>query len=489
MTDPEHQANDSPPRPQASGDQREIAPPKVKRTTVWWIVSIVFHVMAISAIVYFTPLRKWLWPETQKVAEERIDQSDVDSAVEALFELYTTRMVDHNTKLHEILVEMHRLKGVKFTELQRVDKDRDWVVLVDHKPAEKPVPGKPEVVDKDIPELYVLARQGEEDIVEEFENIRAYELSQIQQLPLSKAISVTELAIPDRPEINAHNFRREIYRMEDGTYDALKREMNRVHVETSKMVSACQRLLDLAKGVAGEDTSASAIQWDMEGTPVTTGSGGVDESGRPYQGPVLLPHEIFAQKGESFSLDIDADLRFGNKLGPDGKQGGWMSINSWWTIGPFSHPGRARPEDLDRVYPPEATIDLDAQYIGKGGRRLEWKYLQTNYDRIQPFVRDTGRYCIWYFYTEIYSEKDQTLLVSFGSDDYSVAWLAWPGEQKGRVIRRSGKTPQPWRRFGPDCFRTVTFKKGYNRMLIKLENAGGTTGFSVLINLDPAMVP
>jgi hypothetical protein len=92
---------------------------------------------------------------------------------------------------------------------------------------------------------------------------------------------------------------------------------------------------------------------------------------------------------------------------------------------------------------------------------------------IAPHV--ATNYAVWYAYSEIYADRPQDRWVAFGSDDYSKAWL------NGEMVWTSGKTPHKWI---PDRgFRKLHFRQGYNPLLVRLENAGGTTGFSVVFYL------
>jgi hypothetical protein len=129
---------------------------------------------------------------------------------------------------------------------------------------------------------------------------------------------------------------------------------------------------------------------------------------------------------------------------------------------------------MDKKFPPESVIDLDATYVGKNNAKLEWEYTQARpYWPVGPRVADS--YAIWYAFTEVYSEKDQTKVCLFGSDDYSKVWV------NGELVYTSGKDPHHWI---PDRgFQKVFLRKGVNPILLKLENAGGTTGFSMCIFL------
>ena len=156
------------------------------------------------------------------------------------------------------------------------------------------------------------------------------------------------------------------------------------------------------------------------------------------------------------------------------EQSEWMFIDTWYIMGPFPNPDR---ENLDRKFPPEsgieAGVDLDASYIGADGRTVKWQFRKSLDIPVVPHAPQD--FAIWYGYTEIYSDRDQERWCIFGSDDYGKAWM------NGELIYASGKTPHPWI---PDrAYRKIQFKKGYNPVLFKLENAWGRTGFSICIFL------
>jgi hypothetical protein len=96
---------------------------------------------------------------------------------------------------------------------------------------------------------------------------------------------------------------------------------------------------------------------------------------------------------------------------------------------------------------------------------------------VVPHVPDN--YMIYYGYTEIYSDHEQDRWCIFGSDDYGKAWLMGANRDEDELIYASGKTPHPWI---PDrAYKKVRFRKGYNPILFKLENAWGRTGYSMCV--------
>jgi hypothetical protein len=441
-----------------------------RKTTGWWITSVALHLAILCGIAWFTPLRDLVFKHSVEEEQREASPERLASAVRSLHELYGRRLRDAVDQLHRLQTELHGLERKRLARLQSEEK-----ALADAAPEALTPEPVGNLAGVPVAELYAAARGREAEFVRDLSRVRAYELTSIQQIPLSRALNATVLAPPERPELDRAALEAPITSAMDGRLAALKRELVLATQEARNMVVACERMLGLAKGVLGEDGEVGILQWEMaEATPTGSGESQYDE-GKPYIGPTLLPNEIYPGQQNL----LNARPAFGNKLSGLGEQADWLSISRWYIIGPFTHPGRDRPEDLDKKYPPESVLDLDAAYVGKGGRTLRWEYRQTGFVRVEPFGNQIDRYSIWYGYTEIFSERDQTLWVAFGSDDYSVAWM------EGKVVWQSGKTPQPWVPFAPNAFRQVHFKQGINRMLFKLENAGGTTGFSVIVGTDP----
>lgn len=464
---------------------------RLKPTTVFWIIAALLHVAAFWALV-FPAIHKMVFQPDQAPVQAEADPDRLASARQSLLDLYMRRLRETREKLAGVQKKLDEVKSRQLASLRQsdpalVDLDAtrlaglgspstDKVAVIEHLRQRASASQSP------IVPLYHEARIAEVGIVSTFESIRALQLAANQQLALSRAVAVTLTALPNREDLSEHRLTQRITSALDGRLKGLKAELVIADQESRNMLAMSERLLDLANGIIGDSANMGEIMWDVAGASAKGGGDVPFDEGKPYIGPVLLPSEMFAGVENTFS----ATPTFGRKLMPTDAASEWMSVDTWWMIGPFSHPGRSRPEDLDRVYPPENSLDLDAVYVGKTGadqrsRNLHWKYRQTHYVRVEPFAEDIDRYAIWYAYTEIYSDRDQKLWVAFGSDDYSVAWMAGPEDAKGKVVYKSPTTPQPWVPFAAHGFRQVEFKRGFNRLLVKLENAGGTTGFSVII--------
>jgi hypothetical protein len=185
-----------------------------------------------------------------------------------------------------------------------------------------------------------------------------------------------------------------------------------------------------------------------------------------------------------------ARIALGNTI-TAGAPADWVSLDRWYVVGPFGHPGPGRRlEDLDRKCPPETQSGLDWVSIGKGGRQVRWKYRRTGQNFrekglcIEPFTADLSEYAIYYFWAEFYSDADRQVLATFAADDWGKAWL------NGREVYRAPPDPQPCIPFAEGSFRVLDLKKGVNQVLFKLENVRGATGFSTVLmtRTDPDLI-
>ncbi|MFC7337564.1 hypothetical protein ACFQY0_10280 [Haloferula chungangensis] len=151
----------------------------------------------------------------------------------------------------------------------------------------------------------------------------------------------------------------------------------------------------------------------------------------------------------------------------------WFHVNQWYILGPYDNRGRM---NLQRVYPPESAIDLDAEYLGKNGARLTWTYDSFVEEMVAPSA-GWGEYTIYYGFTELFFEEDADRWIAVGSDDRSDLWI------NDMPVWRSSNQLKRWSI--DEGFRKVHFKKGRNKVVFRLENGWHNLGFSLLINAKP----
>ncbi len=163
---------------------------------------------------------------------------------------------------------------------------------------------------------------------------------------------------------------------------------------------------------------------------------------------------------------------YGRKLNRHGKPVKWFYIHSWYIIGPFPNEKR---RNVEKSFPPESIVDLDANYTGKYGRTVSWEFLSSSSFMIVPPHYD--QYAIYYAYTELYVEQPMDLWIAVGSDDRSDVWI------NDIKVWQSVNQVKQWRL--TEGLRRVHFKKGHNKILLRLENSWRECGFSVLVCAGP----
>jgi hypothetical protein len=177
----------------------------------------------------------------------------------------------------------------------------------------------------------------------------------------------------------------------------------------------------------------------------------------------LRPHEIVPQ------------LLPGRKFTRSSDRRGWLYIDTWYVIGPFQKPEGDRLS-YDTRFPPETRVDLDGQYPGKidpqSGRpvALRWRFFQSNTLRITPPDEIDGS--VYYAYTEVWFEEDEEVLVAVASDDAAKVWV-------NDLVVWEDAGLSPWRL--DEGFRKVLFRRGYNSVLVRIENGPVVCQFSLLL--------
>ena len=192
--------------------------------------------------------------------------------------------------------------------------------------------------------------------------------------------------------------------------------------------------------------------------------------------------------------DTDPGLVPGNVIDLSGESGvpaRWVYLTSWYVMGPFDNPNRV---NLVRKFAPESTVDLDAAYVGRGGERVRWQFVQTDNNpdtrdwsgargRRQSMLQPPGDppYTIWYGYTEVFLDQECDLWLATGSDDRSDIWI------NDMHVWNSSNELKQWSI--NEGFRKVHFRKGRNSVLVRLENGWNSMGYSVCLYLGDSGAP
>lgn len=360
----------------------------------------------------------------------------------------------------------------------------------------------------DIAELYDHAVKTERRITGAYRNIRATELAMIRRIPFSEAHNQTDVAQPERPELSPKLRNRDVRTVNQlgEQRDAAVEAVN----EAESMVELASGLRELAWGMnhRGEggmsvDLAGIAARADRQamlramasedegGASMADISGLMQEgSGAPSQGSdsagghgssETTTQQDPDQPGESGrrhrSLSFPPKLEQPIQAVPGrkvttatGQDSPWMFIDSWYTIGPFPNPDRV---NIDRAFPPESVIDLDAAYVGVGNRTVRWQFVQSGNPRVKP--ADMREYAIYYAYTELWFDEPRDMWIAAGSDDRATLWIngdpVWISSRQLKSLHLD------------EWVKRVHFRKGLNRILYRVENGWRACEFSLMLHV------
>ena len=380
---------------------------------------------------------------------------------------------------------------------------------------------------EDLAGLYQAAVKTEAELAETYRRLRATELAMARQIPLARALELTDVARTARPDLavalrgSAANgadvasqrqavldARSEIGAMRSLADSMLARARGLgagvAQQQTLEQLAAeddNQRAKDLTgamrsgagagKGTAGTSSGRAGNGSGRTGSGGGAVSGGSGSSVAGGGGVGSGPGSGGSGDGTSSGPpEVQKDLAAlpGRVIGAGAVAGRWMFVDSWYLLGPFDNTGRA---NIEKQFPPETVVDLNATYVGKRGRPVRWEFHQAAQPRIVPpfdnfnplpsGATDGGdavksrdlEYIIYYGCTELRAVEECDVWIAVGSDDFSKLWI------EDQLVWASGKGHKKWR--VDEGFRKVHLKQGVNRVLFRVENGHAQTEFSLAV--------
>lgn len=357
--------------------------------------------------------------------------------------------------------------------------------------------------------LYDQAQALDEAIRQEFADARAAELAAVQDQTLGEALArvdVPESAAPDLTGALSQNqpSSREEFQQYNQALDQAASAMTAMELSAQGMAAQARGFA--AEGRSAETARASQLQQAMRSAAAAPDGSVVDmtpmmrnlyalqrgDSGSSGADPVLGGAAPLMQGGAGTELgastagsgarmrplrphEIVPQLLPGRKFTRSSDRRGWLYIDTWYVIGPFQKPEGDRLS-YDTRFPPETRVDLDGQYPGKidprSGRpvALRWRFFQSNTLRITPPDEIDGS--VYYAYTEVWFEEDEEVLVAVASDDAAKVWV-------NDLVVWEDAGLSAWRL--DEGFRKVLFRRGYNSVLVRIENGPVVCQFSLLL--------
>ena len=149
-------------------------------------------------------------------------------------------------------------------------------------------------------------------------------------------------------------------------------------------------------------------------------------------------------------------------------------MNRWAVLGPLAIHGQGYPpeEEVQRKAFDTEPFDLEhfQETIAIGDEEYHWEYLHARSGIVVP-PRPSDRlyYVYGYAWAQINMPEETTAMLGIGSDDSVKVWLN--GELVHKHWTKRGVTPD-------EDMVPVTFRKGKNQLVLKIQNGALDWGFS-----------
>jgi len=494
-----------------------------RRVRLFFLLALLAHVALAVAVS-----QRFIYEALAVGEREEVEALpwELEQALDDLAGIYRNYFTQSYNELVEIRARLDEIRSQALAAMQTGDARRKAMIergeWPDPKKPDRSIRYKPRVDAVPEPVALAPARPADEmslyglyrahqpierEVRRLFERYHALRLAEDEFaiLPVSEAIEKTHFSDPPRQDIRFHEQFGRVKSSLGPEFKQYKRMLVNAYLETQDILETARLMRDEAEG-----------KYALPGTSLLFGdSVDIVPAPVPYEGDYLNPMLL---EQRDLKQMISPEVVFGVRIGrtepscyvvkyadgqPKRVRVDWMCVDRWYYVGPFQHPGQERRMmQLEHKFPPEQHVDLGQVFTGKTDpgtgrpRRIRWKYRRfgpTIPDRncgkphkvqgdashdlccIRPYVIDNERLGVWYFYTLIMSDRDQTVLGSFASDDYGVCWI------NGNRVFQAPPITRPWVPFSLQDFRKVPLREGVNEVLFKLENSKGRTGFSMFL--------
>ena len=358
-------------------------------------------------------------------------------------------------------------------------------------------------------EMYDESLALEQQIAEANADIQAAKEASAQNTSFAEARGDQSATTPARPDIASQLSQSPLETV--GQLGAFRKALARARTEIQDMNARAASALGLSQGHGSSSTAGrtrDGARFATQAARITaarggqghsslqgygnvvnmigfggTGSAGASEgmrSGRAGGGSNMKPGAVTHGPGLE-GRDILGKALPGRRFTRDSLRRGWLYIDTWYVIGPWENQSTI---DYTNVHPPEREINFDARYRnGKFASRrdhrdhaMKWEFYQSDQARCQPprvYADST-----YYAYTDLWFEQPRDMLIAIATDDAARVWL------NGEIIWQD-EGISAWN-LG-EGYRRVRFKKGYNDLLVRIENGPRHCIWSVLL-CPPEMV-
>ena len=423
-------------------------------------MALVFHALLLAAVVYVA------FYYDSSGLRDTIAPGELREVLRNFRDNQTERLAREVAETRKLLAEIKGIRD-KWVRDAKVTEDLDATLADEERAfradAQQPADGL------GLHEVYDVGRWVEQDMITVYREFLAARMVGLRPgFSYKEAYDASLTPRPRRPELDTAALYRDVTTTKPGGgLRKFKAEIKKSTVEMREMKENCKKLLAFTRRSTTQ--TGDGLSVDMSADDVAM---------LGYRGPELLPDEMdFTHEHDKGNFTSFP----GRRLVTGGKTSEWLYVDSWYIIGPFS--GDRRRENLDTRFGPEANVNLDDVFTGKDGRKIRWEYTKAGYVQaagqknaywiIEPKLVDT--YAIYYAFTEIYADAAQDIWIATGTDDYGKLWI------NDELVWKSPRERKPYN--ATENIQLVKLRQGQNKILYRVENAGGTMGFSLLIRL------
>ena len=343
--------------------------------------------------------------------------------------------------------------------------------------------------EKNAAEMYKDAEKLEKEIAAAKSDIDAAGEAVSQNSSFAEAKKNASSATPSRPDLasalgggppgtvgDLNDFRDSLNQAENVMQDMNARADSALGRSAQNSLSASSFASSAAMSSAAAMTSKFGQVVSMTGMGNSEGDGDssdmrMDESG---DGAAMT----YSTNLKALQIDEGKIIKAampGRRFTEASARKGWLYLDTWYVIGPWENKSVV---DYTIKHPPEFGIDFDATYYdgkfadkpGHPYETLKWEFYQSDQVRCQPPVVYGA--ATYYAYTDVWFEDERDMLIAVASDDASSVWL------NGQIV---------WQDVGQSSwklgegYRKVHFKKGYNDVLVRIENGPTHCVWSVVL--------
>jgi len=337
----------------------------------------------------------------------------------------------------------------------------------------------------DIKSMTKAAEDLDKSIIEEYATLRAAELALIQDKSFDSMYNaVNKQLTEDHEKITPPENNPEIKTIAD--LDNYRKSLDETVKKVNNVLRNAKTMQEQAKAIAQKNKRNSLVNSERKSQSILNAIGkrfkNGNSQGALYSGKGDSLHTgkennkggmemVRSIKPREIKIDtklVKAEALPGRRFTKQSNRKGWIYIDTWYIIGPWENHGRV---NWNIRHQPEFDLNLSKTYKGgKNDQSLAWQFSQSQTIRCTPPSEKTNS--TYYAYTELFFEEAQNMLIAIASDDAAKVWV------NDKLVWEDAELSE-WTL--DESFQKIAFKKGYNSVMLRIENGPGVCQFSMVL--------